>query len=450
MKKIVQVIILFLIASIFASIAPAKQNFASSIGTDQVVSSIVEKLRTSAIDVIQELQVAVGVNSFQIRQSLLLMISEIEHGALTLQNKVFKNLNRTQQDLFRNAEFAIWEAKQAADKPLDSLNNTTQILVTALERLPLVDKSPRVLRASPLFLVSKEGSGTTVISVTGSRLNYDAPSLTINNIKCTVAGRTDIKLDFVCPNSIIKAESSVVPLSGALIVGDVKSFWQKLKKLFRYYREEKRYQLLIQVVPQNLGTYTLHTINEQDIEERAERSAPISAANDHCQGERTHGPFTFSVLGGPEWSIVPGSVRWGGETSGNRGRDLQGPFDVTPKGFRYMVKLQNGGSCVKAFGEIVSYDARAWLSGNVLWTETRTVKARKEDDIASGALIWGKDVAIALPPGLISFALTVSQIDGSSPIVIDKDNSLRWFKVDLDTEKNILLIRPRNVEEAMR
>jgi hypothetical protein len=118
-----------------------------------------------------------------------------------------------------------------------------------------------------------------------------------------------------------------------------------------------------------------------------------------------------------------------------------------------MVKLQNDGNCgpnLPFGGGRAWFDARAWLTGNVLWTETRTVKTRKEDDISSGALTWGKDVAIPLPPGLISFALTVTQIDGSSPIVIDKDNSLRWFKVDLDNEKNILLIRPRNVEEAMR
>lgn len=135
------------------------------------------------------------------------------------------------------------------------------------------------------------------------------------------------------------------PVSGNLVVDDVQTFWEKVKNVFRHYDPKKQYRVLIQAVPELLGSAELYVQFEETVEEFADRSAPLNASNNHCEGEREHGPFTFSVQGGPEWNIV--RVRPAGAVShpGNQQRSVNGPFDLTPKGFRFMAKLKNGGDC---------------------------------------------------------------------------------------------------------
>lgn len=106
------------------------------------VSSLVGTLRSAALDIVRELDKAVGVNSFQIRQHLLLVVSELEHAALTLEGKVFKDLDATQQAFFRNVESTVNEASRAANQPIDKLDAVAKTLATAVERIPLADGSP--------------------------------------------------------------------------------------------------------------------------------------------------------------------------------------------------------------------------------------------------------------------------------------------------------------------
>lgn len=432
---------------------PASAQAVSSIAAGMSVSAIVGTLRSAALDIVRELDKTVGVNSFQIRQHLLLIVSELEHAALTLEGKFFKDLDATQQAFFRNVEGTVHEASRAANQPLDKLDAVAKTLATAVERIPLADGSPRILRSTPSYVVAKANASEVRVSFDGSRLNYGPPTLKFGAAECKLAGHTDVLLDFVCPGNLFRASASVSPVSGNLVVDDVETFWAKVKNVFRHYDPKKQYRVLVQAVPEVLGTAELYTQFEETVEEFADRSAPLNASNNHCEGEREHGPFTFSVQGGPEWSIVPGSARWGGESTGNQQRSVNGPFDLTPKGFRFMAKLKNGGDCgpYRPFSsDRLWVDARAWVGGNVLWRESKPTTVRKEADQSVGVLKWGQDVAIPLPDRLTAFRLTVRQIDGGAPVIIDKDNSLRWFRVDHDTAKRTLVIRPRPIEEAMR
>lgn len=432
---------------------PARGQIVSSITTGMTVSAVVGTLRGTALDIIRELDKTIGVNSFQIRQHLLLMVSELEHAALTLEGKLFKDLDSTQQTFFRNVEGSINEASRATNQPLDKLDDIAKTLATSVERLPLTDGSPRVLRSTPSYVVSKLDVPETRLSFEGSRLNYGPPVLTFGSVRCRLAGQTDVRIDFVCPSSLFRATTSVIPISGNLVVDDVETFWAKAKSMFRHYDPKKQYRVLVQTVPEVLGMANLYTQHEEAGEEFADRSAPLNASNNHCEGEHEHGPFTYSVQGGSDWSIVPGSARWGGETTGNEQRSVSGPLDLTPKGFRFMAKLKNGGDCgpYRPFSsDRLWVDARAWIGGNVLWRESKPISVKKQKDTDVGTLKWGQDIAIPLPDKLIAFRLTVRQIDGSAPVIIDKDNSLRWFRVDHDTAKHTLIIRPRPIEEAMR
>lgn len=417
------------------------------------VGSIVGTLRGAALDIIRELDKTVGVNSFQIRQHLLLVVSELEHSALTLEGKLFKDLDISQQAFFRNIEGAINEASNATNQPLDKLDGIAKTLATSVERLPLTDGSPRVLRSTPSYVVTKLEIAETRVSFEGSRLNYGPPTLKFGNIECRLAGHTDVRVDFICPSALFRTVASVTPVTGNLVVDDVETFWAKAKNVFRHYDPKKQYRVLVQGVPEVLGVATLYTQHEEIEEEFSDRSAPLNASNNHCQNETEHGPFTYSVQGGPDWSIVPGSARWGGESSGNQQRSVSGPLDLTSKGFRFMAKLKNGGDCgpYKPFSsDRLWVDARAWIGGNVLWRESRQISVKKQSDLSIGTLKWGQDVAIPLPDKLMAFRLTVRQMDGSAPIVIDKDNSLRWFRVDHDTAKHTLVIRPRSIEDALQ
>jgi hypothetical protein len=419
------------------------------IAADMAVSSIVEKLRAAAQDVIQQLGQVASVNSFQIRQHVLLAISEMEHSALTIETKTFKDIDSTQQSLFRNVESTIAEARRAATASLQDANKIALNVESAVARLPLASKSPRVTNIRPDHLLSPSASQPVRLIVEGNFLAYGPSTLTMDKQDCPIASQTDTSLVFLCPATIFRTADSFRNVTGSLTVADYKEFWERIKGVFRHYDPKKIYRSLVVAVPPKIGTYSLEVNYNTQTQTTIASSAPFDSGNPHCTGQRDYSNI-YSVQHGAGYSIVPGSITFA-ESSGNAERSMAGPLDFTPAGFRMQSTIKNSGSCGPdlPFGAGRSwYDARAWMAGTVSWTEVITNTVAKQETVQSGDITWGSDIAIILPSQLNWLKLTITQIDGTKPVVIGEDNNQRWFKVQ--RAGNVLKISPRQVEEALK
>ncbi|WP_296953027.1 hypothetical protein [uncultured Massilia sp.] len=418
-------------------------------GADMVVANVVDNLKRAAQDIIHQLDQTASVNSFQIRQHLLVTISEVEHAALTVQDKTFKDLDKQQQALFQGAENTIAAAKAATTAPLDKLGDISKTVENAVARLPLADKSPRIARIRPDHLLAPTGAAPVRLVVEGSFLAYGPARLEMDGQSCTLASQTDAMLAFHCPASTFATVDGFRNVTGSLVVADRKEFWERVKHVFRNYEAKKNYRSLVVAVPPKLGDYALEVGYASDTQEPRAASAPFESGNPHCVGQRDYS-LNYAVQNGPAYTILPGSVTFTA-TSGNGERSMAGPLDFTPKGFRMQATLKNGGDCGPRLPFSSSrawYDARAWLGGTVAWTEVRTVTAQKVDAAPPTPLLWGSDVVLDLPERLSYFKLSIRQVDGSKPIVINADNTQRWFKVE-KTDR-VLKISPRQVEDALR
>lgn len=424
-------------------------NAQTGVGADVAVATMVDNLRRAAQDIIQQLDQAASVNSFQIRQHLLVTISEVEHAALTIEDKTFKDLDQQQQDLFKGAENTIAVAKAATNASLEKLGSIAKDVESAVARLPLADKTPRVKNIRPDHLLSPVANAPVRLVVEGNFLAYGPAKLDMQNQPCTLVSQTDAVLAFHCSANLFKTADAFKNVAGSLVVADRKEFWEGLRSVFRNYEPKKNYRSLVVAVPPILGTYILEVGYANDLQQPKPVSAVFHSGNRHCQ-EQSNYSLNYSVQNGPGYSIIPGSVSFT-ETSGNGDRSITGPLDFSPNGFRMQSTLKNSGDCgpkIPFTDRRIFYDGRAWSGGVVAWTEVTTVTAQKVESSSPAPLLWGSDIVLNLPDKLSYFKLFIQQIDGSKPVVINADNTQPWFKVE--KTNRVLKISPRQLEDALK
>jgi len=440
MKKV-----LVLIGFLFSAACNAQ----GMVGAEMAVGTMVDKLRSAAQDIIHQLNQTASVNSFQIRQHLLMTISELEHAALTIQDKTFKDLDKQQQNLFKQAENTIAAAKSATTAPLEKLGTIAKDVESAAARLPLADKSPRVTHIRPDHLLSPTGAAPVRLVVEGNFLAYGPATFEMEKQACTLVTQTDTMLAFHCPSRIFMTPDAFKNVVGSLVIADRKELWERVKNVFRNYEPRKNYRSLVVGVPPILGTYTMELGYPVTTPQTKPASAVFDSGNPHCTGQRDHS-LNYTVQNGPGYSIVPGSVAFA-ETSGNGEHSMAGPLDFTPAGFRMQSTLKNVGDCgptIPLTDRRVFYDARAWLGGNVTWTEVTSVTTQKVESTSPAPIMWGSDIVLNLPDKLSYFKVQVQQVDGAKPVLINADNTQRWFKVE-KTDK-LLKISPRQLEDALK
>jgi hypothetical protein len=344
--------------------------------------------------------------------------------------------------------------KRASQDPLQDIKQAADKVAIGLRSLPFADKSPIITDINPKYIISNTPSSEIIATFDGFNLSYGEPKLYFDNNPCRLGTLSTTSIQFLCDRNIFQSNSRFLPRIGSLVVRDYEDFWRKLKAQFADYAPQKTFSVLVMAAPPKMGDFRVEATYKVYEQQFAEQSGQIEARNQHCEGGREHGPYNFSVLGGPEWSIVGGSIRAGGEMTGNQERDLRGPFDVTSQGFRYMVWLRNGGQCRRVctfgIGCIGEHDKRAWKRQEIFWKEMRTVARSETREIGAGELSWGSDVVLAMPEDLESYRVLISQIDGSQQIVVSEDNSRLWFRVSVDQSGRQLLIRPRSIEEVLQ
>jgi hypothetical protein len=422
----------------------AKADVIGIVATSITVEEAIKKLIDEAKDVIKQLESAVALNQFQIRQSLSIIIDELTFKLKELEGKTFSDLNNIQREFFTQSEATIHEAARAATAPLNQVQQITDRVNAAVARLPFADRSPRIFQVTPAYKSQLEKNFEIIIK--GSELNHGAVSLTFNGKPCKLLHHIDSAIKFRYDLVEITESHKVVPLIGNLEIDLYRSTWGRIGGIFNKDRPKKSYRVMVQLIPPILGSYSVQAIYMQYSQQTRPQTGQVSAQNNFCvNGYNTHGPFLFSVLSGPGWTIIPGSIHPGAEISGHGNRNLIGPSNVTDTGFAYHASLRNTGRC---FGPI--RDGRAWLTQWIHWSERGTVSTQRTLAVDTGALAWGKDVSISLPPNVQSFTVTVNQIDGTRKIMIKADNSQKWFRLDSDATMRTIVLCPRPLDEALR
>lgn len=432
-----------------APLTPALADPAASLATGLAIDSTIQSIKNSAIEVIQQLESTVGISSFRARQDMAFLISELDYFANQHRGKLFSELNATEKRFVTDANNLVLSAGREARKTIGAAEGVAQTMESGLARLPLADKSPRVLRSSPEYILSQSGNGDVQIRAQGSLLSSGRnPIVKVAGKACKPIGATDTVLTFNCPSDAFKATISVEPVSASLVMEVARPWYRALwDTLTGAKPPTKEYRLLSYVVPPTIGTYKLQGVASSEATESEEITDRVEASNAHCQGERRHGPFRFTPKAG--WKIVRDSIREGAEVSGNRDRSLEGPLEVTENGFVYYAKLKNGGSCSPNIFGVQSKDARAWINRRIHWIEVKTVTRDTPFEQPPGTLVWGRDISLQLPPNMKQITLTVEQFNGEKKVVTGDDSRPDWFTVDIDPSRTVLVIRPRTLSDAM-
>lgn len=414
------------------------------------VTNTVDSIKSSIIELIRQLESSIGVSSFRTRQDLAFLLGELDYFANQHRDKIVRDLSKTEKDFLTDARNLVIVTSKEAQGSIREAGKVTETLESGIASLPFADSSPRVRRSTPEYVLNEANREKITLAVSGNLFgNAENAEMKVGDAVCSEVGKTDTMLTFLCPGKSFRAGKAIGSASANLTFFIDEpwyvDFW---KWLTGGQQQTKKYQILTYVIPEVMGSFSLLGIVDEDVEINEDVTRVMEASNEHCDGERTHGPFRFSPKAG--WKMRPQTVRVGDEFSGNRERSYQGPFELTETGFYYNIKLQNGGSCSPSIFGIRSKDARAWAGWRVHWTEFTTEVREKPAEAITGALKWGQDLSIELPPRTRRFTLTVNQLDGERKVITSDDDSPEWFTTQTDSTRRTLVIKPRTLADALK
>lgn len=408
------------------------------------VDGVVQGVKDAALEVIQQMDASVGTNSFRVRQDMSFLISELDYFATRHRNEVFSQLNASEKRFVTDASNLVLITGREARSGFKETSEIASTLESALARLPLADRQPRVSRSSPGYMLDNASGAAVRISAEGNLLSRGRnPRMTVAGKPCTAVGAIDTILTFSCDGAGFRAATALGAVTANLAM-DVEQPWysQMWSAMTHTPPPVKTYRLLVHVVPTTLGAYRIEGLADEDFDVTEEQTGVIDASNQHCWGERRHGPFRFTPRTG--WRVNPSSIHEGAEHFGNRQRNLDGPLEVTESGFIYFVSLKNGGHCF-----LGTKDARASIRKDIVWNEVQTRTRDVAFPVATGPMAWGTDIAIPLPDRMKQVSVTVDQFDGQHRVITGDDAAPDWFSVTIDPNRRMLVIRPRSLEQAM-
>lgn len=416
------------------------------------VDGVVQGVKNAALEVIQQMDSSVGTNSFRVRQDMSFLISELDYFATQHRNQIFSQLNASEKRFVTDTNNLILTTSRETRSRVKETSEIAGTLESAISRLPWANSQPRVSRSSPGYMLDNASGAAVRVAAEGNLLSKGHNArMTVAGKPCAAIGSIDTSLTFSCDGAAFRADTAVSAVTASLSM-EVDQPWYSgiCNSLTGKPAPVKTYRLLVHVVPRSLGTYRVEGVADEDYDVTEEQSGVVDASNDHCWGERRHGPFRFTPRVG--WRVTASSIHEGVEHSGSGQRSLDGPLDVTESGFLYFMKLQNSGSCgpkLPFTNRRAFYDARGWMRKDIVWNEVQTRTHDVALPLNTGPMAWGTDIAIPLPDRMKQVAVTVDQLDGQHRVVTGDDAGQDWFSVSIDPNRRTLVIRPRSLEQAM-
>jgi hypothetical protein len=410
------------------------------------VSGIVEQLKTSIQQIIDQLDNRVSARTFQLRADLVVLQSEVANSADALVGKTFGELSKQQQTFFEGAANTVSQAGTLVSDTTKSVETIATQVEQALAQIPFFGSEPRVRRSSPSFVKVMPASAPEVtFAIDGSFLKHGDAAFNIGGAACKVVGHIESRATFTCPATAFAGPMERVKyVTGTLVVSLEQSVWQKLTSFFGGKAKTKTYQLPVAVVPSVLGKYSVQATHLTETAQTQPRRGNWGRTNDHCVGRQSF-QYNFGPSG-TGWKILVDTVS-ATETCG-RGGQGHAIRNLSEAGFQIESWSSNSGRCERVLGSIVSRDARGCSSGYVTWTERNASSTPQTTVIGTGDLEWGKAVTLTLPPRIVGVLVTVDQIDGQR-VALNSAIGSRWFSVSRDAASTSLVLSPLELSRAL-
>ena len=404
------------------------------------VTQIVENLKNTIHGAISALDTTYSNSAFRTRQHLQILLNQLEAVAENITESTFSDLSSMAQKFFADVAVQIESLKTFEKITFSDTEKITRSMSSAIRNLPFADNVPIVFHYDPLYVEGKKDEGPTEITLTisGGLLSSGEPSLTLGETECRRDGKIHTSLTFVCVVAALMVDDSLDKIIGELRLYAEKSFWDRV-----FFRKDKSYSydIYVSVMPRSLGTINVKIIYEVTTPKLKKRQQEFSAWNSHCAGARQK-LFEFNVSHG--WIIDVDSIKVL-RCGGGRKSRCNGLQHISEASFAYECHLENYGKCIW-----LGKDGRGHCYGKVEWFEVAVDTNKKQETLPLVNVYWGEDRLIPLRAGTESVEIFLAKADGERRIFTKTDASDPWVSVTVDLANGRVIIRPKDLDVAMK
>lgn len=429
MKKLSHVLLALACFCALPAVPPAHAQ-AEVIPAAMAVDQVISNVRNALSEAISQAEVAGTVVSFRVASDAKILLQNLDIMAKELSGKVFSDLNTSQQAALNNLLLVSKETTRDLGRNIAQLDNAVRNAGQEISRIPGVSDRPFVSTYSPNYLLRQDRAFDVVVR--GSLLNGVSQSLTIGGTACTQVTSVENELRFSCPASALNSNSWV---PGRLDLTR-KAKWYQVFKPDPVYT----YTLALMSIPSQMGTYTLDVTGKRTVDVFNARSAGDGYRNGHCSGGRDVA-WTYVPAQGCTIDLPSVRVTHSATTNSSYG----GVANLTPAGFQVRGVVRNSGRCVWP-----SKDARGSLNVSASWRDRCPKVEEYSIPSQGGTLHWGSEVAIPLPADVSKYVLRVKLANGQERVINEVGStSTDWFIAAVDPNTKVLVIRPRQLEDAL-
>lgn len=389
---------------------------------DAIQNNAFDNAQNLSFSTIQQLRIL-------IQQASLVLDGKLDNGATIADDQRAKIIGDVNSLIF-----AIERGEASISADVDALSSS---LESAAARVPLANRSPRVIRTNPSVILepTTKASAELNVSISGSLLGNSDTRLNFLGSNCRQVGHTDSKLMFACPTAGISKELSMRLINADLSISRRHILW-----FIGFKNPGQKYSIPFLYVPRKLGTAVAIFSTRKEVAPLIEsHSETLEGRNGHCEGNknvslRITAPADSVILRDTVQTIV--HVRSSQSSFG-------GVTDLSESGFIVRGVVRNNGDCIRALGKVVSRDGRGTLVVQAKYQTSKKQFEVVEEEAGEIQIDWGSDAVISLPPGVIDWRIKI-ETDRFTKY-ITKDREIAWVSRSIQADGNIIL-RPNDVD----
>jgi len=435
------IVVLLVTQLSFAQVVGGILDITGKMLVKNIVKTISDELQT----LINEIDNAYSRNAFETKQNIELLIANLENSTLNILDKTFDELQETEKAFFKDLNNSLASLRELESDIFEDINNTVDQFSSTLTRIPFSNKEPHLSNFSPRFFLADDDLNDINVVLRGSILHNETPTLKLAGKGCALLSKTTNELKFKCDGSRIKDKENYKDLSADLDV------WTK-KGCFIFKKTKKvPFKVSMENIPHKMGIIKVKAFTEQIDRHYIKQTERKFEANKYCTESRNE--FTWNILpkkSGYKIDVSTISIKIYRKT-GHSGLLGDGIYVATENGFQIRGSLRNnGGPCVKLFGEYIVKDEPGRLGVDVTWYEFKETINSNPIDLPNETFYWKKGKSIELPENTEAFQLTIEQEDGSIFVINNERDAFEtWFNVEFNKTNNVLLINPKSLEEVL-
>ncbi len=397
-----------------------------------VVSSLINQIKEDTEELISEAEASSSVVGFSVATDAKILVQNLDVMARALTGKVFDDLDSSQQALFKNAASVLKESDRSLEERLSDIDSIFNGFGAEVSRLPGVSDRPLLKHYSPSYILNNRHSYNLVLS--GSRLNSASPELTFGDVSCKNVSSLENTLRFDCPNTLFSNENNGW-VAGKFSLTKPAAWYQ-----FWADDEQFEYSIGVMVIQEKMGDFSLKVTREVAVDLRKPRSQSNNYRNEHCDGDQVL-VRTYRPESGCRIDVHTVNAK---ATVISKESSFEGTLNVSDNGFQTRGHVRNNGTCIWP-----ARDARGALNVVATWVDICSVNKEEVLPEEQGELMWSKEISFSMPADTKSFVLTIRQVDGKVK-VISGTTSSGWFNTYYDIGANLLVVKPREVDEAFK